>query len=211
MAVRITGGALALALMLVATVVGAASPPRPTEDRGSNFYLLAGIEAMDLDLDPRGSDEFVEAGLVPRTEEPALIVGVGWVFRHPLRLDLTAGGWRAELDRPGANCTVARAAADLHLAVIAGAVGSLEATFSAAFMILNYDGSTGEEYVPGSSVGVGATGRLKLFGPLGLGASYQYQLGRYQPTTFQFDDGEPFRVHPTSRAHGVRATIYVDL
>ena len=210
-AARLVIGLVALALLTAAPAADAASPPRPTPGHGSDFYLLVGVEGLDLDLDPRGSAAFEDAGLDPRVDEAGVIIGVGWTFRRPLRLDLTAGGWRATVDRPDARCTLARAAADLHLAVVEGSRGSLEATFSAAFLILNYEGTGRDEHLPGSSVGIGATGRIALFGPLGLGATYQYQLGRFQPKTFELEGEEPFRVQPTARLHGLRVTVYVDL
>lgn len=210
-AARLVTGFVAVALLTAAPPASAASPPRPTPGHGSDFHLLVGVEGLDLDLDPRGVAAFEAAGLDPRVEEAGLIIGVGWTFRRPLRLGLTVGGWRAAIDRPDARCTLARVAADLHLAVLEGARGSLEATFSAAFLILNYEGTGRDEHLPGSCVGIGATGRLALFGPLGLGATYQYQLGRFQPKTFEVEGMEPFRVQPTARVHGVRVTVYVDL
>lgn len=215
-AARIRRGKLALALLALAHLAPlpraqAASPPRPTEGHGNNFYLLAAVESLDLDIDPRGSEEFVAAGLVPRSDEVGVLVGVGWVFRRPLRLDLTAGGWRTAIDHPGATCSLARASAELHVAVVESGAASLEATVSAGWLILNYEGTGREEHVPGTCVGLGATGRLKLFGALGLGATYQYQLGKFQPKTFELEGQEPFRAQPTARMHGVRVTLHLDL
>jgi hypothetical protein len=206
--------AVLLWLAATATATGALAgplPPRPTAGHGSDFYLLAGVEAVELDLDPRGSADFVAAGLDLDATEPGLCLGVGWTFRRPLRLGLTATAWRVDVDRPDADAMLARAAAELHLAVLEGGAGSLEATVSAAFLIIDYALAGQDEHLPGSSVGVGATGRLRLLGPLGLGASYQFQLGRFEPKTFALDDGSSFRAHPTARLHGLRLTLYLDL
>jgi hypothetical protein len=209
-----TGPRLLAAVMLLACLGAAAapaSPPRPTEGKGSNFYLIAGAEYLDLDLDPRGSDEFVAAGLDVTVADPGFVLGVGWVFRRPVRLELNAAGWRGSVDREGVDCYVARVGAELDIAVLDGRLASLEATFSYSFLAVDYRGLADDETIPGSTIGLGATGRWRLVGPLGLGITYQYLLGRFTPKTFDLPDQESFRAQPTSRGQGIRLSVSLDL
>ena len=209
--VRLGSWLCLLGLILPLGVSAGSQPARPDPDHGSNFYLLAGVEGLDLDLDPRGVQEFVDAGLDPRVEEGGPVLGVGWVFRRPLRLDLTAGAWRAVVDRPEVECNVARAGADLHLSVAESERVAVEGTFSAGAVGVIYQGLPDEKLLAGTFVGVGLTGRLAVSGRVGLGVGYQYQLGRFQPTTFEMPDDEVIRVQPTSRMQVVRVVVYVDL
>ena len=200
-----------LGLVLPVGALAGAQPARPGPDHGSNFYLLAGVESLDFDLDPRGAQEFVDAGLDPRVDESGLVLGVGWVFRRPLRLDLTVGGWRAVVDRLEVECGVARIVADLHLSIAESERVAVEGTFSVGAVAVIYQGLPDEEVLMGTLAGVGLTGRLAVSGRLGLGVGYQYQLGRFQPTTFEMPDDEVIRVHPTARMQVVRVAIYLDL
>jgi hypothetical protein len=203
---------LLIALLGAATVPPApASPPRPTEGKGNNFYLIGGVEYLEFDLDPRSSDEFVAAGLDPTVADPGFILGAGWAFARPLRLELNVSGWRGDIDREGVDCFLARIGAELGVALLDGRNAALEATFSYSFLSVVYDGLGDDAAILGSTIGLGGTGRWRLLGPLGLGVTYQYQLGRFQPKTFSLPDQEPFRVNPTSRAHGVRLSVYLDL
>ena len=200
-----------LGLVLPMGVSAGALPARPGPDHGSNFYLLAGVESLDFDLDPRGVQEFVDAGLDPRVDNGGPVLWVGWVFRRPLRLDLTFGGWRAVVDRPEVECNVVRAAADLHLSLAESERVALEGTFSVGAIAVVYRGLPDEEAFIGTSAGVGLTGRLAVFGRVGLGVGYQYQLGRFQPTTFEMGEDEVIRVQPTARMQVVRVAVYLDL
>ena len=64
---------LVLILLMVAGTALAVQPRRPVEGRGSNFHLFAGVETLDLDLDPRGSEEFVAAGLDPTMDRASAV------------------------------------------------------------------------------------------------------------------------------------------
>ena len=200
-----------LGLVMLLSEIAMAQPARPDPDHGGNFYLLAGIESLDFDLDPRGSQDFVDAGLDPRVDRGGAVLGVGWVFRRPLRLDLTIGGSRAVVDRPEVECNVGRVAADLHLTLAESERAAIEGTFSVGAIAVVYRGLPTEEVLIGTLAGVGLTGRLAVFGRVSVGFGYQYQLGRFQPTTFEMPDDEVIRVQPTSRMQMVRVAVYLDL
>lgn len=198
-------------MVLSLSAFAVAQPARPGPDHGSNFYLVAGVESLDFDLDPRGVQEFVDAGLDPRVDEGGLVLGVGWVFRRPLRLDLTIGGWNAVVDRPEVECNVVQIVADLHLSIAESERVSLEGTFSVGATAVVYRELPTEEVFIGTATGIGLTGRLAVVGRVGLGIGYQYQLGRFEPTTFEMPDDEVIRVQPTARMQVVRVAVYLDL
>jgi len=201
-------GLVSLALVGSAEAV---KPERPPEGKGSNFYLMAGTETLDYHLDPRGSDEFVEAGLDPTLKNAGAVIGLGWVFHHPLRLGFLAGGWQAQVDREGVDCYVGRALAELHLSVVEGDRVGLEASFSVGATTLGYEGLPDDEFIVGSETGLGLTGRLNFLGPLGLEVGYRWINGRYHPATIELSDEESLEVHPTASGHSFRFVINIDI
>lgn len=201
----------ATACCLLTTLATAALPARPSPGSDRNFYLLAGVEAVSYDLDPRGAGEFVAAGLDITDTEPQVLIGIGWVFARPIRLDLVAGGGQASVSRPGVDVGLGRASADLHLSLLERRRLVLEGTASVGFHGLVYQGPGDEQLVPGSEVGLGATLRLDLPGPLGLHAAYRWQQARFQRTSIDLDDETAVDVHPTAAFHGVRVLLSWDL
>jgi hypothetical protein len=214
----VAGLALAatLAWVMVALPAGpavaATLAPRPQPGEGSDFTLHAGVDAMDFDLDPRGADALVAAGLDPRVAGGGLGLGVGWTFARPLRLDLTLGGIAGEVDREGVDCGLVRAVADLHVALAENRWAALEATVSLGGLVVVYTGAMDGEAIPGGEVGLGLTGRLGLPGALSLEAGYRWQHAMMANTTLELDgDGGRIAVHPTGRFHSVRVLLRLDL
>ncbi|MEZ4388595.1 MAG: hypothetical protein R3D98_13695 [Candidatus Krumholzibacteriia bacterium] len=196
---------------LVATVAAAAWPGRPGPDTGRNFYLLAGAESLDYRLDPRGADGFAAAGLDLERADGQGVLGVGWVFAYPVRLDLTLAGGQALVSRPGVDCAIVRIGADLHLAVYETRAVSCEGTLTLALHAIGYRGLPNDEFLPGGEVGLGATVRLGLVGPFGLMTTYRWEQTRFQRTNVELDDGSVLRVHPTAAFHSVRVVLTWDL
>lgn len=201
----------AAACCLLVTVVAAALPPRPSPGSDRNFYLVAGVEALSYDLDRRGADEFMAAGLDITDTEPQVFIGIGWVFARPIRLDLVAGGGQVRVSRPGVDVGLGRASADLHLSLLERRRLVLEGTASVGFHGLVYQGLGDEQLVPGSEVGLGVTLRLDLPGPFGLHTTYRWQQARFQRTSIDLDAEAAVDVHPTAAFHGVRVLLSWDL
>jgi len=206
--------AIALLGLVSLALVGSAEavkPERPPEGKGSNFYLLIGSESLDYHLDPRGSDDFVAAGLDPTLSNAGAVIGLGWVFHKPLRLGFLAGGWQPEVDREGVDCYLGRALAELHLAMVESDLVGLEASFYVGAASIVYDGLPDEEVLIGSETGAGLTARLDLMGPLGLELGYRWINGRFQAATIELSDEESVYVHPTSKGHSFRVVINIDI
>jgi len=195
----------------LASVATASLPARPSPGNDRNFYLVAGVEALSYSLDPRGAMEFMAAGLDVTDTEPQALIGIGWVFARPIRLDLVAGGGPASVDRPGVDIGLGRASADLHLSLFERRRLVVEGTVSVGFQGLVYQGLDDDKVVPGSEVGLGATLRLDLPGPLGLLTTYRWQQARFQRTSIELDDETTVDVHPTAAFHGVRVLLSWDL
>lgn len=207
-----SGVVLMIGLVLLTCVLpAAAGPPRPDPGDGSDFHVQAGVEWLDYRFDPRGADEFVTAGLDPRASDPQVFLGVGWVFARPLRLGLTVGGGRLDVDRPGADCSLGRAQADLHLALLEAGAFSVEATASLGAHAIVYSGLPDDEPLAGGEVGLGATVGLPLPGPLGLTATYRWQRVRFARTVVELDADAAIDVHPSATSHGVRVLMIWDL
>jgi len=194
-----------------AGAAGAAAPERPTAGHGSSFYLFAGAEALDLRLDPRGSAEFVAAGLDPHVARTSVLVGAGWAFARPLRLDLSVGGWEADIDRPDVDCIVARVVADLHVALAESRAAALEVMVSVGTPVLVYEGLPEEEDLIGVEGGFGLSGRVSVAGPVGLLVGYRWQTARFSRATLELPDGTEIRVHPTAQLETVRVVVTIDL
>jgi hypothetical protein len=202
---------LVLILLVVAGAALAVQPQRPVEGEGSNFHLFAGIEHLKLDLDPRGSEEFVTAGLDPTVDTASAVLGVGWVFAAPLRLDLAVGACEAELDRPEVDGYVVRALADLHVALLENRLTAVEATATVGAFGLAYDGLPEAEFIGGYEAGFGLTARVAFLGPLGLEAGYRFMVGRFARTTIELPDEAAISVHPTTRSQVFRLLLHIDL
>ncbi len=196
------------------------APARPAPGQGSDFTVHAGPEWVQLDLDPRGSESLVAAGLDPRIEGTGLMVGVGWTFARPLRLDLSLGGVAGEVDRPGVGCGLARAVAELHLALVENRRVALEATTSLGGLVLFYTEAMDGEGIPAGEVGLGLTARLAVVGPVSLAASYRWQQALFARAELDLaggavadgqDAGDPVPVHATGRFHTVRVLVRIDL
>jgi len=201
----------ATACCLLASVATAALPARPSPGTDRNFYLVAGVEALSYSLDPRGATGFMDAGLDVADTDPHALIGIGWVFARPIRLDLLAGGGAASVARPGVDVGVGRASADLHLSLFERRRLVIEGTVSVGFQGLVYQGLGDDQLVPGSEVGLGATLRLDLPGPLALLTTYRWQQARFQRTSIELDDETAVDVHPTAAFHGVRMLLSWDL
>lgn len=199
------------ACCLLAAVATASPPARPGPGASRNFYLLGGVESLAYRLDPRGAVGFVDAGLDVVGTDPQVLVGVGWVFVRPVRLDLLAGGGQVEVARPGMDVGLGRAVAGLHLALIERRRLVLEGTLSVGFHGLVYQGAEDDKVVPGSEVGLGATLRLDLPGPFALHTAYRWQQARFQRTSIELDPETVVDVHPTATFHGVRVLLSWDL
>ncbi|MBD3220598.1 hypothetical protein GF314_05105 [bacterium] len=209
-----SGGAILLGLAcLTMPLAGLASlPARPGPDDGSNFHVFAGVEDVTYHLDPRGATAFTDAGLDPRGVDTMAMLGVGWVFHRPLRLDLVVGGGEVAVDREGVTPVLGRALAELHLVIVESRRLSLEASFSLGSHVLVYDGLPDEESIIGAEAGLGLTARAALLGPFGLTASYRQTRVRFERTSFEFGDDEPaILLHPTGRHHGLRVLLTWDL
>jgi hypothetical protein len=199
-------------LVTWAGLAQAGMPARPSPGDGSNFYLSMGIESATFDLDPRGSTDFVAAGLDPRGDpQPQVFVGVGWVFARPLRLGLTAGGGEVEVDRPGIDCVIGRALITMHLSVAESRRAVLELDFSLGSHALVYSGLPDEEAIFGAETGLGVSGRLRLSGAIGVSCGYRYHLTRHERTTIDLSDDEQVSLHPTGRSYGWRVALIWDL
>lgn len=212
MAVLAAGGPL------IEPALAGGAPARPQPGEGSSFYVHAGPERVAFDLDPRGYQELVAAGLDPRVDGTAAMLGVGWIFARPLRLDLTVGGLAGEVDRAGVDCGLARAVADLHLALAESRHASLEATVSLGGLAVVYTGDMDGESILGGMAGLGLTGRVALAGPVSLEAGYRWEQTLFARTALKLgggagggDDDDEVAVHATGRSHGVRVMVRVDL
>lgn len=201
----------AAACCALASAATASLPARPSPGSDRNFYLVAGVEALSYSLDPRGATGFMAAGLDVTDTEPHALIGIGWVFARPIRLDLVAGGGPASVARPGVDVGLGRASADLHLSLLERRRLVVEGTVSVGFQGLVYRGLGDDQLVPGSEVGLGATLRLDLPGPLGLLTTYRWQQARFQRTSIELDDETAVDVHPTAAFHGVRVLLSWDL
>ncbi len=208
-----SGHAALLGLVcLTVPLVGLASlPARPGPDDRSNFHVFAGVEDVTYHFDPRGATRFIDAGLDPRKVDTQALLGVGWVFERPLRLDLIVGGGDVVIDRPGVTPVLGRVLAELHVAIAESRRLSLEASFSLGSHILVYDGLPGEKTIIGAEAGLGLTVRASLVGQFGLTASYRQARVRFERTSFEFSDEPPILLHPTGRQHGLRVLMTWDL
>ena len=219
-------GALPMPLALLALLVASSNPaiaggppPRPGPGEGSNFTVHAGPEWVHLDLDPRGARALVAAGLDPRIDGTGLMLGVGWTFARPLRLDLSVGGVAGEVDRPGVGCGLARAVADLHLALVENRHAALEATASLGGLVLFYTEAMDGEGIPAGEVGLGLTARVAVAGPVSLAVGYRWQQALFARAELELAGGGeeaeevagPVAVHPTARFHGIRLMLRIDL
>lgn len=200
------------ALVGFATVAGAGSLfDRPRDGRGSNFQLLFSLEAVDYDLDPRGAADFTAAGLDLEGARSQYMLGVGWAFARPVRLDMMLGGGIVDPSDPALDVGMARAVAAIHLALLETRWFALEGTASLGGQVLSYRGLPDDAFIPGGEVGLGGTLRARLFAGMGLALTYRWQQARFQRATIELSDETTVRVHPTAGFHTVRIAYIWDL
>lgn len=184
---------------------------RPTPPDGGNIHVFFGVDLVDFDFDPRGDNDFVAAGLDPGHVLPQAMIGIGWMFARPLRLDLVAGGSEVDIDADDVTCTLGRFDAELHLTLFESRFTGLEASTSLGAVVLTYEGLPRKETITGVEVGIGATARFSLLDPFGLTVTYRYLSDRFERAGFELPGGKTIRMHPTGSAHSVRVLVHWDL